>query len=243
MKIIAISIRKIGSLFHYISQFLIRLSQKMIPGAVPVHKEALDKWYQQKGDQTLRVDYPLSPEAEVWDVGGYVGDWAAEISARYGCKIHVFEPVEDFIRALEDRFSANPHIQIHPYGLSAMDKEVEFSAMAESSTILKTKQAYEWQNKETIIANLRSFSRTAAELQTREIDLIKINIEGGEYELLEEILANGWVYKISNLQIQFHDFFPDARERMEAIQEKLSFTHELTYQYPFVWENWKLIKA
>ena len=115
--------------------------------------------------------------------------------------------------------------------------------MAESSTILKNKQAYEWQAKETITAQLSSFTRTASELGTQQIDLMKINIEGGEYELLEEILSSGWVHNIKNLQIQFHDFFPEAKGRMEAIQEKLSFTHELTYQYPFVWENWQLIKS
>ena len=44
-----------------------------------------------------------------------------------------------------------------------------------------------------------------------------------------------------NLQIQFHDFIIDnAEERMKNIQNKLSKTHEITYQYNFVWENWKI---
>ena len=44
-----------------------------------------------------------------------------------------------------------------------------------------------------------------------------------------------------NIQVQFHDFIiQNAEERMINIQRKLELTHELTYQYVFVWENWKL---
>jgi hypothetical protein len=72
-----------------------------------------------------------------------------------------------------------------------------------------------------------------------EIDLMKINIEGGEYDLLDRIVNTGVVKQIKNIQVQFHDFVPNAEKRMPNIQEKLSLTHELTYQYLFVWENWK----
>jgi hypothetical protein len=72
------------------------------------------------------------------------------------------------------------------------------------------------------------------------IDLMKINIEGGEYELLEELIKEGLVKSIENIQVQFHDFVPEAYSRMRRIQEALSQTHQLTFQYEFVWENWVL---
>lgn len=72
-----------------------------------------------------------------------------------------------------------------------------------------------------------------------EIALMKINIEGGEYELLEHMLDTGLVSRVCNFQVQFHDFVPDAYPRMLAIQERLRATHELTYYFPFIWENWK----
>jgi hypothetical protein len=73
------------------------------------------------------------------------------------------------------------------------------------------------------------------------VDLMKINIEGGEYDLLDVIIENNFAQKFKNIQVQFHDFVIDnPRERMEKIQKELSKTHELTYQYDFVWENWKL---
>ena len=72
-------------------------------------------------------------------------------------------------------------------------------------------------------------------------DLIKINIVGEEYEVLEILLKNNMISIFKNIQVQFHDFIVDnAKERMIAIQKKLALTHVLTFQYEFVWENWKL---
>ena len=68
---------------------------------------------------------------------------------------------------------------------------------------------------------------------------MKINIEGGEYSLLEDLISNRLVANIKDIQVQFHTFAPNALERMKNIQMELSKTHHLTYNYPFVWENWE----
>ncbi len=48
---------------------------------------------------------------------------------------------------------------------------------------------------------------------------------------------------IKNFQIQFHNKYIDnPKKRMISIQEKLMQTHELTWQFEFVWENWRIRK-
>jgi predicted transcriptional regulator len=47
--------------------------------------------------------------------------------------------------------------------------------------------------------------------------------------------------RVRDLQIQFHNFVPDAEKRAEAITRQLSATHELTYKFYFVWENWRSV--
>lgn len=37
-----------------------------------------------------------------------------------------------------------------------------------------------------------------------DIGLMKINIEGGEYELLERMIELGIINKVKDIQIQFH---------------------------------------
>ena len=50
----------------------------------------------------------------------------------------------------------------------------------------------------------------------------------------------GIIKKVCNIQVQFHNIIPDARQRMEEIQVGLENTHYLTYQYPWIWENWRI---
>ena len=69
---------------------------------------------------------------------------------------------------------------------------------------------------------------------------MKINIEGGEYDLLEDFIQSGEIKKIINIQVQFHYFITGAKTRMRKIQKSLRKTHVLTYQYPFIWENWRI---
>jgi hypothetical protein len=71
------------------------------------------------------------------------------------------------------------------------------------------------------------------------IDLLKINIEGGEYELLEHIIEKTLQNKIRNIQVQFHTWIENCEDRRKNIQDILRKTHKLTYNYDFVWENWE----
>ena len=74
----------------------------------------------------------------------------------------------------------------------------------------------------------------------KRIDLMKVNIEGGEYDLLERLIQTDLIRIITNLQVQFHEISSDSRARMERIQDRLRKTHSPTYQYTFIWENWVL---
>lgn len=79
-----------------------------------------------------------------------------------------------------------------------------------------------------------------AEYITSEVALCKINIEGGEYELLGYIIDRGLIKNIKNLQVQFHYVAGvDCETLYNKLAEKLSLTHKQTWGVPFVWENWE----
>ena len=65
-------------------------------------------------------------------------------------------------------------------------------------------------------------------------------VEGAEYDLLDHMLNTAITNCIEDLQIQFHQFVTDAEKRHEVIRSRLLQTHHLTYDYEFVWENWRL---
>ena len=88
---------------------------------------------------------------------------------------------------------------------------------------------------------MRSIDNVLADLDLEQIDLIKINIEGGEYELLPAILKSGFIDRIKYIQVQFHNFITGADNKREQIRHELEKTHSEMWNYDFVWESWELI--
>ena len=198
-------------------------------------EERVIPWFKAGGDKTLRLNYPLASSSVVVDVGGYEGQWASDIFSKYCCNIIIFEPVKNFYEKIKDRFSKNEKITVYELGLSNMGGEIDISLLDDSSSVFKENQ----QSEKVRVVNASNFLK---DKNINTIDLIKINIEGSEYDLLENLIEGGYVSKIKNIQVQFHDFVPNAKERMVKIQDKLKNTHHLTYQYEFVWENWEINK-
>lgn len=195
-------------------------------------KEIL-RWKKDKGDKVLRLNYDLNNKSLVFDLGGYEGQWASDIFSKYLCQIYIFEPVSSFATRIKERFKNNKKIKIFDFGLGGDNKIVDICFKDDSSSIFgeggKKQKAKIIKISDFIKNNEISF-----------IDLMKINIEGMEYESIEDLLETNLIKKIRDIQIQFHNFFPESENRMIKIQNKLLETHCLTYQYKFVWENWRL---
>jgi len=195
-------------------------------------REILNKWFEDEGGTTHRVLYDLDADSIVFDVGGYNGDFAAKIYNKYESTVHIFEPVRPFHKKIEDRFSENDKIIPHMFGLSDRN--------AEDTIFLNKDASSMFVGEVPITIQLRGLADVINENDIDFIDLIKINIEGGEFDLLDDIITKGLQTKLGNIQVQFHRFIPNCVERRDKIREVLQKTHKLTYDYPFVWENWQL---
>ncbi len=194
------------------------------------------QWYADRGDETLRLDYDLGPEALVIDAGGYRGNWSADIFCRFACRIEVFEPVTAFADEIERRFSANPSVTVHRCGLAGRDRREAIMLDEGASSTVKEPIGAAGTREEI---ELRDVAGVIEGLDRTDVDLIKVNIEGGEYELLERLLETGLVERFRHLQIQFHRGAPDAASRMREIQSGLARTHRQSWSYPWIWESWE----
>ena len=193
---------------------------------------AIDQWFKDNGDSTLRLNYPLSEESVVFDVGGYSGQWSEEISKRYNPLIYIFEPVPKFFSQIQNRFIHNPKVHAYNFGLLDIDKTEAISLNDTGSSIYRTADSY-------VEITLVDIYRFLMELDFIEIDLIKINVEGAEYPILNRMIDTNIIKKCRDIQVQFHDFYPEATRLRSDICKRLEKTHFLTYNYPFVWENWR----
>ncbi|WP_126446649.1 FkbM family methyltransferase [Sulfuricystis multivorans] len=194
------------------------------------------RWFRDNGDQTLRLKYPLDARSLVIDVGGYVGDFANAIHGRYGCRVLVFEPVGEYYRYCVSRFAGNPKVEVFNYGLGSRNASLPIKLEGDGSSFLEGEVTSRGQN----LAQLRRADKVLESMGVDRVDLMKINIEGGEYDLLDLLIDTNWIGRIQFLQIQFHNFVPKAAERRQAIRSKLARSHTQMWNYEFVWESWIL---
>jgi FkbM family methyltransferase len=199
----------------------------------PFNKSIFDLWVKDKGDLTHRLNYNLNPQSIVVDAGGYKGEWADKISKLYGCKMYIFEPVGRYYYQIEERFKSNGNIKVFRKGVSNSNEKIMIFDSEDSSSIY-------WGEGNPEEIELVNFSTFLSGEGIDYIDLLKVNIEGGEYDLLEGIINKGDQVRINNIQVQFHRFVEGCVDRRLKIREALSKTHILTYDYEFIWENWKL---
>ncbi|MHB8668185.1 MAG: FkbM family methyltransferase [Burkholderiales bacterium] len=192
------------------------------------------RWFADNGDKTLRLEYALKNESIVFDIGGYEGEWAKTISDTFSCSIYIFEPVPEFAVAIKARFAENARINVYPYGLSNENGDLLISLRGDGSSFYASTAG------ESAKASVRRFDfALLEELGVSHIDLMKINIEGGEYDLIDFMIENKTIGLVNNIQIQFHNFVPHAIKRRNDIRRRLELTHSETWCYDFVWESWR----
>lgn len=196
--------------------------------------DTLYEWNFADGDKTHRMNYPLNPESIVLDLGGYLGDWAAAIYCMHSPKIFVFEPVYHFYQIILKRFFNNKQVVVHNFGLSNSTGNIFIDLKGDATSVFYLNEKTE-SNIEISLVDIIEFLNNNS---FTKIDLLKLNIEGSEYDILDRLLDSGWINNIEHIQVQFHDFVENAEERRHNIRERLKLTHEEKYNYEFIWEGW-----
>lgn len=194
----------------------------------------INKWYWDRSEETKRYNYKLSVSSIVFDLGGYMGEWSEKIYKKYNCNLFIFEPVKDFYTAIVNKFNSGK-VHIYNFGLGAKTEEILMKIDGVSSSVFGR------DSNAKVIVKICDIIEFIESEKIDYINLMKINIEGAEYDLLDRLIDSNSITRIENLQIQFHIFVENAKQRRELLREKLKKTHYLTYDYPFVWENWLLI--
>ncbi len=212
----------------FVHRALRRLRRLVAP---TVHERSYVRWVRDRGDERLRLRYPLDARSVIVDVGGFDGRWASAAAERFGCTLHAFEPVPEFAVELAQRLAGHPGAHAHVFGLAGSDRLEPFHVAGDGSSALRTGGGPR-------PLELREADTAFRRLGIDSIDLLKINIEGGEYELLDHLLERGRIAHVRYLQVQFHDFVADAPARMRRLVDRLAATHAPEWRYPFVWESW-----
>lgn len=168
------------------------------------------------------IDWPMTTESVVVEIGGYVGRWALQIAERYQPHLYVFEPQ---LWAYEVcRAALGAHATVLNYGLGVRDESLPMGAWeTDGCSFLKPIAGDGW-------GELREVCAAFAALGITHIDLMLMNIEGYEYILLPYMLDRSIFPQ--RLMVQFHTFADEDGAKLARIHtqlEQLSYTIAWTY--------------
>ncbi|MCC5951653.1 MAG: FkbM family methyltransferase [Acidimicrobiia bacterium] len=184
----------------------------------------------------ILVDADLDEHSVVLDVGAFVGQWCEKVVERYGATVHAFEPAPQAVAALRRRSAADPRIVTHPVGLSDRDTTATMEIHGPGSNVYSTTG-----EGDVVEIQLRDVAAVLDSLDVDRVDLLKVNIEGGEYDLFDRLIETGWLPRIRTVLVQFHEWHPGAYRRRFRIRRALSRHHRQVWNYPWMWEKWTRI--
>jgi FkbM family methyltransferase len=181
----------------------------------------------------LLTDVPITEHGVALDLGAYIGDWSNRMADRYGCTVYAFEPSPGPAAKAADRLRAYPKVTVFPYGVAAADCTAVLTRDGPGSSIYGRTGT-----PACVDVRIRDIVAVLEELDLRHIDVLKINIEGAEYDVLERLAAANWLPRIGTLSVQFHEWHQGAHRRRKRIRDALLRSHDQAWSYGWVWEVW-----
>lgn len=161
----------------------------------------------------------VGPDAIVYSLGlGEDISFDLELIERCGCKVFGFDPTPRSIAWVK---AQNPpaQLQVRELGVAAYDGTASFAPPKNPEHISHTMSAGNGASGE-VTFEVRKLSTLMRELGHQRLDLLKMDIEGAEYDVVDDLLASS--LRPPQLMLEFHHgMYGIALSRTESTLEKL----------------------
>lgn len=141
------------------------------------------------------VSQEISPRT-IFDIGANIGIVSLWLSEKYPkAEIHAFEPIPANVALLRQNTAHKENIVVHPYGLSNERKQTKVYSNSDTNNL----GGFSEHRRDNDPQNAGNFALADFEIEIRDvrdviheldiegIDLIKIDTEGGEFEIISSI--------------------------------------------------------
>lgn len=154
----------------------------------------------------------------VFDIGANVGLFTKFIKTQGAKKVYCFEPNPTAIKHLHNNFKDDDSVVLNDFAVSHKDGKIELN-IDESNSLISSVFT---QTNNKLNIDCYSFDTLFKKFNLNKIDLVKIDIEGGEFDIIDN-LSEETFNKIDTFLIEYHDFyFTDGMEKVIKLINKLN---------------------
>ncbi len=202
--------------------------------SIPVIKDG-GWWFTPEGLTADSIVYSLGVGDDI--------DFDLAVIEKYGVQVHAFDPTPSSIDML-DATDLPQQFAFHPWAVSASDGGLSLYPHLRKdgtkSDIMYTMIAEEETVDDAIEVPAYSLSTISEKLGHERSDLMKMDIEGAEYEVLDGLLSSS--IKPTQLLVEFHHRFPgiglektaDIIERLRGAGYKIFAISEIGREVSFL---------
>lgn len=133
-----------------------------------------------------------------------------------GCDVHVFDPTPSSATYMEQAAAGEPRVRFHPWAVWSADQTLRLFAPDYGDSNFSAINLHHTGG--GFDAPARSLPSIMSELGHERLDLLKLDIEGAEYAVLDSMLASR--VPVGILCVEFHPnpSIRDMRERVRRLR-------------------------
>ena len=172
-------------------------------------------------------------------IGGYLGDSTSTYRNKFNSHVIVYEPIEEFYNSITKRFENDGRVTVVDKAVHRKTGRIEISVDDDRTSMHKQSSSEPFFISALGVTEVIESAKELI-LDTTGKIFVEMNIEGAEFDVIEELLPNfSNSLKLGGLLIQFHPFVDRHVIRHAEIQQALTEHFEIQFCYPWVWEYWK----
>lgn len=155
----------------------------------------------------------------VVDIGGYIGDFSLYAAKYLDATVIVYEPVPENYELLAENSRLNPWADLRIWNRAvAATAEVAINLERDGNDLHASSYLYNRTNEKIVVPASR-LDDVFAENDVERIDLLKIDCEGGEYDILATARDETFD-RIENIVLEYHGI-EDWQRKLDTMLDRL----------------------
>jgi len=210
--------KKARSLPEWLRKYITYLIRKIHPYR-RVQNSRLTRYHGSDYGGWVICQGELDQDSVIFSIGmGEDASFDRSVMKNYGVKLFAFDPTPRSIDWVASQ-TWPPEFSFYPYGLAAQNGSQVFYSPENPDHVSHSLLGGREHGQSSIEVEFRTISTLAEMTGSSTIDLLKMDIEGAEYGVIQDIVTQKDV-NIQQILVEFHHFFPEIsfKETIRAIR-------------------------